>query len=110
MRVGRARPTDRSVLVVPQTPMCLPILSFPRFAKPAMGITMKMRRTLKIFTLFGLANLVVASSAVAASDAASGGGAPQAPAVLPGKGLAQHDFFYAGEAKQEQMFIVRNGQ
>jgi hypothetical protein len=35
---------------------------------------------------------------------------PQAPAVLPGKGLAQHDFFYAGEAKEERMSIVRGGQ
>ena len=35
---------------------------------------------------------------------------PYAPAVLPGKGLAQHDFFYAGEAKDERMFIVRHGQ
>ena len=33
-----------------------------------------------------------------------------APAVLPGKGLAQHDFFYAGEAKTERMSIVRGGQ
>jgi outer membrane protein assembly factor BamB len=33
-----------------------------------------------------------------------------APAVLPGNGLAQHDFFYAGEQKQHQMFIVRKGQ
>jgi hypothetical protein len=33
-----------------------------------------------------------------------------APAALPGKGLAQHDFFYAGESKQERMFIVRGGQ
>jgi outer membrane protein assembly factor BamB len=33
-----------------------------------------------------------------------------APAVLPGKGLAQHDFFYAGEQKQQQMFIVRKGK
>lgn len=33
-----------------------------------------------------------------------------APAVLPGKGLAQHDFFYAGEAKAERMSIVRGGQ
>ena len=30
--------------------------------------------------------------------------AAMAPAVLPGKGLAQHDFFYAGEQKQQQMF------
>jgi len=35
---------------------------------------------------------------------------PSAPAVLPGKGLAQHDFFYAGEAKEERMFIVRHGE
>ena len=32
------------------------------------------------------------------------------PATLPGRGLAQHDFFYAGEAKEERMFIVRGGQ
>jgi hypothetical protein len=36
--------------------------------------------------------------------------AAMAPAALPGRGLAQHDFFYAGEQKQHQMFIVRNGQ
>ena len=34
---------------------------------------------------------------------------PNAPTVLPGRGLAEHDFFYAGEAKEERMFIVRNG-
>ena len=33
-----------------------------------------------------------------------------APAVLPGNGLAQHDFFYAGEQKQQQMFIVKKGK
>jgi len=33
-----------------------------------------------------------------------------APDVLPGKGLAQHDFFYTGEAKEERMLIVRKGQ
>jgi hypothetical protein len=32
------------------------------------------------------------------------------PAALPGKGLAQHDFFYAGEAKAERMLIVRGGK
>lgn len=35
---------------------------------------------------------------------------PKIPAVLPGNGLAQHDFFYAGESKQRRMFIVRSGQ
>ena len=29
-----------------------------------------------------------------------------APAVLPSKGLGQHDFFYAGEAKNERQFLV----
>jgi hypothetical protein len=33
-----------------------------------------------------------------------------APADLPGKGLAQHDFFYAGEAKTRDMVIVRKGE
>jgi outer membrane protein assembly factor BamB len=33
-----------------------------------------------------------------------------APAILPGKGPAEFDFFYAGEAKQRKMYIVRNGK
>ena len=32
------------------------------------------------------------------------------PAVLPGNGLAQHDFVYSGEAHKEQIFIVRGGR
>ena len=35
---------------------------------------------------------------------------PSFPSVLPGKGLAQHDFFYAGEAKTQDMYIVRKGK
>ena len=35
---------------------------------------------------------------------------PSAPAVLPGDGLRQHDFFYAGEQKQQKMFLVKGGQ
>lgn len=35
---------------------------------------------------------------------------PTAPEVLSGKGLAQHDFFYAGEAKTQDMYLVRNGE
>ncbi|MEI6234263.1 MAG: PQQ-binding-like beta-propeller repeat protein [Planctomycetota bacterium] len=34
---------------------------------------------------------------------------PVAPAVLPGSGLAQHDFLYAGEGKERKVFIVRKG-
>ena len=35
---------------------------------------------------------------------------PMTPAILPGAGLAQHDFFYAGEQKQHQMYIVKKGK
>ena len=30
--------------------------------------------------------------------------------VLPGNGLAQHDFLYAGEAKNRRVFIIRKGR
>ncbi len=33
-----------------------------------------------------------------------------APTLLPGKGLAQFDFLYAGEAKIQNMYIVRKGK
>ena len=32
-----------------------------------------------------------------------------APSSLPGKGITQYDFFYAGEAKTQNMYIVRKG-
>jgi outer membrane protein assembly factor BamB len=32
------------------------------------------------------------------------------PEVLPGKGLAQHDFLYAGEAHTRDVYIVRGGK
>ncbi len=35
---------------------------------------------------------------------------PLVPAVLPGKGAEQFDFFYAGEAKSHNMYIVRKGK
>lgn len=33
-----------------------------------------------------------------------------APTALPGKGLKQFDFFYAGEAKSRNMYIVQDGK
>ena len=37
--------------------------------------------------------------------------APQAsPTALPGKGLAEHDFMYAGEAKERRVWIVKKGK
>jgi hypothetical protein len=34
----------------------------------------------------------------------------RAPALLPGNGLAQHDFVYAGESHDRRVFIVRGGK
>jgi hypothetical protein len=34
----------------------------------------------------------------------------RAPAVLPGNGLAQHDFVYSGESHDRKIFIVRGGK
>ncbi len=59
-------------------------------------------------TLLALAALLLAPPATLhAADATSA--ATPAPNFLPGKGLAQHDFFYAGEAKEENMYIVKGG-
>jgi hypothetical protein len=35
---------------------------------------------------------------------------PLSPAELPGRGLAQHDFLYAGESHERRIFIVRQGK
>ena len=45
-----------------------------------------------------------------AQEANPAAGAPAFPRVLPGKGVAQHDFFDVGEAKTEDMYIVRKGK
>ncbi len=36
--------------------------------------------------------------------------APAPTPALPGRGLAEHDFFYAGESKDRKMFIVKKGE
>jgi hypothetical protein len=46
----------------------------------------------------------------AAIDNSAATNKPAAPAILPGKGLSQHNFFYAGEAKTRDMYIVRGGK
>ena len=47
------------------------------------------------------------SFAIAVFVAASFAGSAQ---QLPGKGLAQHDFMYAGESRERRIFIVRQGK
>ena len=59
--------------------------------------------------LLPLAAAVVFVSSLSAAPAPSAA-ASSASAVLPGKGLAGHDFFYAGEAKERRRFIVKKGR
>jgi len=60
---------------------------------------------LLIFTL--LAGVAPSARAQQPADAAS---TPFAPAKLPGKGLKQFDFFYAGEGRVRNMYIVQKGK
>jgi len=64
-------------------------------------------KTPLVFTLF--AGLLFAQATGLAAETTPEA-KPAFPANLPGKGLAQHDFFYAGEAKTRDMYIVRAGQ
>lgn len=55
-----------------------------------------MKTTLNMMRLVSLAAMLLAGGVSAAE--------------LPGKGLAQHDFLYAGEAMSRDVYIVRNGK
>ncbi len=59
--------------------------------------------TVFAIAVFSFAVTVMAADLPAAPPAT-------APAVLPGKGLAEHDFFYCGESHDRKMYIVRKGQ
>ncbi len=69
---------------------------------------------MKRITSIGLLTLSAFGAHLWAEDkpapAVSPATAPPIPAVLPGKGLAEHDFFYAGEGKEERMYVVRDGK
>jgi PQQ-like domain len=70
-------------------------------------------KTLRIIIVLGVSAVLnghCADTNSAPVLAATANAVSYAPAVLPGKGLAQHDFLYAGEGRQERMFIVRDGQ
>ncbi len=64
-----------------------------------------MKHPLLACLAIGLVATGLTGRTVRAADAP----AATAPA-LPGKGLAQHDFLYAGESKQRRAFIVRQGK
>jgi hypothetical protein len=56
--------------------------------------------------LVGLGVFATAASAQELKPA----GKPNFPESLPGRGLAQHDFLYAGEAKTRDIYLVRGGK
>jgi hypothetical protein len=74
-----------------------------------------MKHTLRFITLIVSVGAAFTVAPVLGQEAKPAAAAPPAekpafPSVLPGKGLAQHDFFYAGEAKSQDMYIVRKGR
>jgi hypothetical protein len=66
-------------------------------------INSRMLSALRVVLLAGIFTTTAAAQTVAPVKSV-------APAKLPGKGLKQFDFFYAGEAKSRNMYIIRNGQ
>jgi outer membrane protein assembly factor BamB len=77
---------------------------------------MNFRGIAAVWVLFSILAMAQQSTPAPAATSTQPPAAAPAPAVatspdvLPGNGLAQHDFFYTGEAKDERMFIVRKGQ
>ena len=62
----------------------------------------------RLLLAFGLA--MATGHAAKAQQAITQPAPPAAPANLPGKGLAGHDFLYAGEAKSRNVYLVKAGR
>ena len=73
---------------------------------PARFLNYSINVTLTLAWIANFAALVITADAQETKPA----GKPAFPASLPGRGLAQHDFLYAGEAKTRDVYIVRGGQ
>jgi hypothetical protein len=72
---------------------------------------MKKRQTLRLIVpMMAVAAMFAVRPARGQDPKPEAASKPNFPGILPGKGLAQHDFFYAGEAKTQDMYIVRNGK
>jgi outer membrane protein assembly factor BamB len=67
-------------------------------------------RFLLLFSLALATGRTVLAQKTADPAAANKPAPPAAPSDLPGKGLAGHDFFYAGEAKSRNMYVVKGGR
>jgi len=78
-----------------------------RETQDSRACSMKPNRILILVECIGVALGIVPFALVPSRAADRSTSAPQ---VLPGKGLAQHDFLYAGESKNRRVFIVRKGR
>jgi len=70
-----------------------------------------MMKAMLLVLVVGAGCRMARAQAVAGQSAAAIVPTPnRAPAELPGKGLAQHDFVYSGESRERRIFIVRAGK
>ena len=80
----------------------------PIVLKPIIPTKVSIMDTGRFLLLFGLA--LATGRAAQAQQAIDHSAPPAAPLNLPGKGLAGHDFLYAGEAKSRDVFVVKGGR
>jgi outer membrane protein assembly factor BamB len=71
---------------------------------------MNTRRFLILFGLAFAAGRPLPAQKAADPVSAKKPTTPAAPSELPGKGLAGHDFLYAGEAKSRNVYVVKGGK
>jgi outer membrane protein assembly factor BamB len=61
-------------------------------------------------SVFSIVLLGLSSGLCAQTPAPSLDSTLASPAVLPGNGLAQHDFLYAGESHSRRIYVIRHGE
>lgn len=64
----------------------------------------------EVNTFAGISSFILGTASMEIPDMYSFSGLRFSPAKLPGNGLAHLDFFYAGEAKDWDMYMVRKGK
>jgi len=80
-------------------------MNYKQLTNPNAGQTIRSCAFCILFICSGLSKHVEAQQTASAVESKQ-----LAPLVLPGKGAEQFDFFYAGESKARNMYIVRNGK
>ncbi|HEY0795428.1 MAG TPA: PQQ-binding-like beta-propeller repeat protein [Acidisarcina sp.] len=68
------------------------------------------RKFSAVWTFGAAVLMVLVGLAAGESRLAAQSGRAGLPPTLPGKGLSQHDFLYAGESHDRRIFIVRGGK